>query len=741
MRRFIIILCVFAAIATSISWAGEPARKVRVLRVDPANGVVRDMAEPEGTTRWDLRGLVLTNPLVRTVEIDDQTVVVTEEGTQADGKAALSTTIYSDPTGGDAALRWYFPDRDRAKLQPGSHEELRIDQKRDGRLAGLRIDIDTVGVGWVHLASGPREVALQRVHVEGGLETGAPRLLHRWVDPLAGSVAEIWGTPSGDGRKRLDVGGGEVVDQVLLGAADLKIYLNQLWGNPFERLNYGWDKGAGTLISSLTPQGYATMGALIAANSWDFSGITSGTEIAQTSTSINASETCNYDYPSGDPPHPNGCGYPLAGAQLERTDKAFDNPSLLDKTNDVALREDRPGDPTPNVTIWIRAGAQHEGKSGTFGTGESRFCYWGTDLNGKTRTQVPLWRFTHQDANGWYFQTGDSWTGTPFACEQNIFNQLCGAAQFFDKIYTTACGSHTGTQSSAVLKGGVVTLPSGHTFNALLVRNLADFCVYIDRWCALKVDEVRTSVYLWQVPFNGSVVTLQSPQNPADTTSFTTLDMTNINYGLFPPRTISVTGQTTGTVSLSWDPGLDTHRINGYRVYWDTDSGGSSPYAYDSINNSSQVSFNGTTATISGLGACTTYYFTLTSRSTFTDPSTLVPSNYESIVYPSQVYGDPSYVYPVEVQATTTYVPAQAVTGMTVSKVPEGIEICWNASTEPCLTGYRILGATSPTAYANYTTVADTGVVTCWRGNPTQSYFLVSANGTGGTGPCGHYGH
>src|SRR6185436_11516720 len=129
----------------------------------------------------------------------------------------------------------------------------------------------------------------------------------------------------------------------------------------------------------------------------------------------------------------------------------------------------------------------------------------------------------------------------------------------------------TGTQFGDVIKSGVVTTPSGHTFNALLARTVADFCVYLTNSCGSCLSPVRTVVYLWQAPQVGTVIRVNSVQNAADLTSFTVVDETNIKFGLFPPRTIQVTGTTDTTVSLSWDPGLDTHRINDYKLYWDVD--------------------------------------------------------------------------------------------------------------------------------------------------------------------------
>jgi hypothetical protein len=720
-------------------------RVVRLQAVDPGKPFPPEMVRPEGRTRWDLTGIAPGQAWTRVLEATGKEVVVQDAGEVGPDRSSARSVHLVDPSGGDAALRWAIPDRYPDDLRPGSRREFALEERSGGGTETLRVDVETVGVGWVHLPSGPREVALERALVTRESSSGSPAvtLVHRWVDPRAGVVAEISGLASPDRRGRLQATDASVAVEVLLGAADLKIYADELWLGNYRGLNYAWDKGSGTAISSLTSPSYSTMGNLIAASSWNFSGVTSGTEVASSTTPVNSSETCNSTQ----------CGYSSTGVSLERTDRSFNVPANLDKTNDVAVREDRAND----VTIWIRAGAQHEGKSGTFGSGESRFCYYGTDLNGKVRTQIPLWRFSHQDAAGWYFQAGDTWGPTqPFNCEQNIFNQLCGASQFLDKIYVAGSSvdsqcAHTGKQYSEVVKGGVVTLPSGHTFNSLVVRQIADFCVYLASSCLhiFKADEVRTYVYLWQVPHLGSVIMLQSPQTVADGTSFTTLNMTQITYGLYPPRTITVTGSTADSVSLSWDPGLDTHRIGGYKVYWDTDSGGSSGYAFNSTSNPGQVAFSGTTATVSGLAGGTTYYFTVTSLSTYTDPSSGVVTAYESLVYPTQVYGDPSYVYPIEVQAATTAppcTPGATVTGLTENRLaPGGIHFCWNADatdTGDCLVGYRLLvsnGAQSRTAFVPLQDT--TGTETCADVSPypggDQNLFLVVAVGTGGEGPRG----
>ncbi len=722
-----------------------------------------DLVDPEGKSRWDLSGVRLSDA----------------------SAGALGCEV--SPSDDDAE-RWLQPAQFSSRPSSGASDVLRLGCGADR----LWIRREIVGVGWVHLPSGPREVELERALVlrqaadAAGYE--ADRIVHRWVDPARGVVAEVWGPASQDGRRRISVQGAAVAADAFAVASLTKLYVDEVISPVFSDVGYGWDRGRNVPVSSLTAPSYATIGNLIAASTWDFSSVPMNTtlvgsttannvtsitgtgtqfqtefkvgdklalssaptvyarvtaissqtavtvsaplgngsaqsilrkrgEIASTSTPIDSSETCNAT----------NCGYNIPGAWMDREDKYFDDPLSLNKTNAVNERQDRGAD----VTIWLRAGTVSEGVSGGFGTGESKFCY------APPKTPAPLWVFGHQDAGGYYFQPGDSWSSGVFGCEQNIFNQVCTAGcGFLCALYSGAGSGHSGTQSGAILGSGVVTTPSGHTFNALLARTVADFCVYLTSSCGSCLSPVRTVVYLWQSPWVGTVVRLNSVQNAPDLTSFTVVDETNIKFGLFPPRTIQVTGTTDTSLSLSWDPGLDTHRITDYKVYWDIDSGAASPYA------SSLVSA-GTAATISGLTPGTTYYVTVTARSGFTDPSSGVARTYESLLYPRQVTGDPSFAYPIEVQATTTggaCVPTAQVTGLRVNRSGGSCQICWDPSSDPCAIGYRVLGADSPASAGNFTTVADTGLETCWTGSPTRSYFLVVARGTGGTGPWGHYG-
>lgn len=766
MRRILITLVLALFLGLPVVASGPVARKVGVDAVVLSGELPDDLLHPEGKSRWDLTGLTVTVGRTFTVEAAEGAATATgplvpaghfaaatDSGASANGPAAggqprpnaslvvadgSSRMTYSDITGGDAAARWLLPEGEPAMMRLGSRETLDLDERRSGSLADrLRIEIETVGIGWVHLPSGAHEVVLQRALVlreRAGSRGYAPEaLVHRWVDPRSGIVAEVSGPPTPDGRARATVADASVLRESFLSAATLKIYVDEIDEGFNKSVLYGWDKGTGTAINTLTTPAFTTAGQLIAADTWNFSPVVSGTEVAATTVPMNASETCNSIR----------CGYPVPNPKLERRDRAFGTPGLQ-KFNSVQERENRAND----VVLWLRAGSQKEGVAGGFGSGETRFCYV-TDDNGdgtvRTRTPVPEWDFTHPDLpRGYYMQAGDAWQGGPFLCEQNLFNQVCGSTPLFDKLYTKACSGHAGTQTFNVLKGGVVTLPSGHTFNALLVRTVADFCVYSGPTCGLQLDAVRTVVYLWQVPHLGTVVRIQSVQNAADTTSFTTVAETDVKFGLFPPRAITATASTNNTVTLSWDPGVDTHRITNYKIYWDTDSGASTAYAFNSVANAGQVAFAGTMATISGLTPGVTYYFTVTSRSIYTDPSSSIVTTYESLLYPTQVSGDPSFIYPIEVQRATTggtCIPTAEVSGVTVTKSPETIQICWNPVSDPCLVGYRILGANSPTSDANFSTVADVGLTTCFTGSPTKTDYLVVARGTGGTGPWGSYGH
>src|SRR5262245_61554600 len=690
-------LSIAASVVLATAAIAAPTREVKLRPVDVKAPLPEDMLHPEGKTRWHLESVTA---------------------------GAAKTSSITEDADHDRS-RWLLPDRELSQMRMGARTTV--------KLADMQADIETIGIGWAHLPSGPREVLLQKAEVHPN--TGPDLLVYRGVDPRAGVVAQI-------SRTSLEITEASVVDEVLFGAADLKIYSDELEPGIYTDLKYGWDKGVGTTVASLVPNpGIANICDLVNLNSWNFSGTTTGADVAYYQTPVNAAETCNV------------ARCPAGTGALGREDRNITG--TLRKDNQVTERETRAND----ITIWLRGGSQNENVGGAFGTGESGFCF---ATNGAiVRKPVPLWRFSHLDPDGYFLQAGDSWEMQPLDqpgdCQETFYTTKCGVTQFLtpNPLWARACTSsgqtHLGKQSIQIVKGGVVTLPSGHTLNALVVRNTTDFCVYSSAACSSPLDRVRTLVYYWQVPSLGSVVLLRSPKTVNYTTAemtagattpctnITTLDYTNVAFGLFPPLSITAGTASDTTVQLSWSPGNDVHRISGYKVYWDTDSGASSSYAFNSATHPGQASIVGTTATISGLTPGTTYYFTVTSLSSYTDPSSSVTTTYESLLYPTQVSGDPAFVYPIEVQGTTTggtCIPAVEVTNLTVQHAPAGaITICWNAVSDPCLQGYEILGAPSPTSANNFSVVADTGPETCWTGSTSSGYFLVAARGTGGTGP------
>jgi len=686
------VILVLTGILTGPGWAAAPSG---------GEGYPGDLLRPEGKSRWDLA----------------------EAPSRFGASSGLETAL--DPAAGEDVRYWLHPERFREKLTPGRRDSLVLRYKDRSR-PPLFVDLEVVGIGWADLPRGPRETVLQRavLHEEEG-----PVLAYRWVDPDVGVVAEARGTGEPGLAGLSTVSSGFVSESVIAAAADLKIYSDELIKPVETTLIYGWDKGENTPVSSLTPEAYPTIGDLIAASTWDFSQNTSGTIVAQVQRDVTSGETCNY----------NQCGYNLPGAKLDREDHDFSGPNRVTNNQATEVTQDASG-----VTVWLRAGRQKEGVTGGFGTGETGFCF--TTDGGVTRTPVALWRFGHQDPNGWYMQAGDTWTDGPFQCEQNLYNYSngCGSGTFPTNLYTKACSGFSGTQSVEVIKGGVVTLPSGHTLNALLARTMAEYCVYTGSSCFLPTDDVRTVVYLWQVPELGTVVNLQSFQTVPDAASFTELQNTNIAFRLFPPLSITATGSDTVSVDLSWNPGNNTTYIDGYKVYWDTDSGAATPYAFNSVDNPGQAAITGTQATISGLDPDTLYYFTVTSLSDYTSPDSGLTVRHESIVYPTQVSGDPDHVYPVEVTARTAAsgcVPTEEVQNLVFSKVGADQEICWDASMDPCLQGYDVLGSDTADSAAGFSTVGSTdAATTCWTGNPAGKYFLVTVRGSGGNGPWGHYG-
>lgn len=703
--------------------------------VDLSRGVPAALAAPEGTTRWELAGL-RGEPAaeIRGLEIpaggSAPRATLRPAGAERERAATL---LWRDPAGGDAALRRLQPQRAPGfgGTDPVFLELERVDG--DGRVERLRIESRRAGIGWAILPSGPREVVLERSRILATGPGGAtvPRVEYRWIDPRVGPVLVASGPADASGRAPAYLDRAEWLEEIVAGprGTGLRIYADQVSDDTFGRLAYGIDRGEGTPVSAVTPDPVTTIGQLAALSAWDFSANDATTAVAETASTagpVTQAQTCSY----------NQCGFNRPGARLSREDKNFDDPPNLNITLSVVEEEQRAAD----LTLWLRAGVRNEGVAGSFGDGESRFCYVDSG-----RSEVPLWRFPHQDANGWYMQSGDSWASATFDCEQNVFNHVCpNACGFLCPIYTAPCDDFDGNQRGAVINEGPVTLPSGHTFQSLVVRNVAEFCVYISGNCGIPVDSARTAIYLWQAPHVGTVARLMSFQTAEpDELSFTTLEETDIKYGLFPPLSVQVDGATDTTLDVSWNPGTDTRRITGYRIYWDTDSGGASPYAFDSSSQPGQVQFDGTSATISGLQPGTGYFVTVTALSDYQNPATGLTTQYESVIFPTTVPTGGAPI-PVEVQASTTgggCVPTAEVGGLVATSVAgDTVTFCWNAPADPCIEGYDVLSAASPEAEGNFGVALSGDDATCAAASTADGYFLVVGRGGGGQGPWGHFG-
>ncbi|MDH3785157.1 MAG: hypothetical protein OEV00_07495, partial [Acidobacteriota bacterium] len=505
-----------------------PLHEARFQQVDLiAQPLPLDMLSPEGRTRWEFGSLSVERTWVRTIstlESQPHRFHVLDEGSGVDRFQRQSNFVRSD--GQDDARRWLLPHEDEEFLAVHRKNRLVVTVEGDGGSATSEMDVRRVGMGWVVLPSGPKQVVLQRIVTYEPDRDGksvATTLTHRWVDPWAGVVAEVSGPIAADGLTRTGISEVSVVDQVLRGMTPLKIFVDEIDAPVETRLAYGVDYGDPTLISSLTDPSFDDIDGIVAATNWNFKlPVTppADRKIASMSTTVSSDETCNY----------NECGFTLPGVKLNREDPEFDTGTGFPILS-IQEREDRVND----STIWLRAGTRFEGKSGGLTDGEARFCYVTND--------TPLWQFVHQDGptDPFYMrgpeqgQPNDFWTNNPFTCENVIFNTVCQTScGSFCPVYPYSCGSETGTQSGEVVGEGVITLPSRHSFKALLVHNLVSYCTGLGSACGINFQTVHLSTYLWVAPNVGTVARLGTKLNEQNA-NFTTLEDTDIKFGIFPP--------------------------------------------------------------------------------------------------------------------------------------------------------------------------------------------------------------
>ena len=203
-----LMICVFLAIPTA--GAADTLREARWATVEPAQALPADLTAPEGKSRWDLTSIETGQTWLRSLVAEpdgagirrmDQ---VLEEGTEQ-----LDVVLFGDRDLGRSAERWLLPDRDSTLLSPERSERYLLDEVAGERIERLWIETRRVGVGWLHLPTGPREVVLQWAAIYRETADGGgfvpETVLHRWVDPREGVVAEVWGPASRDGISRLEV--------------------------------------------------------------------------------------------------------------------------------------------------------------------------------------------------------------------------------------------------------------------------------------------------------------------------------------------------------------------------------------------------------------------------------------------------------------------------------------------------------------------------------------------------------
>lgn len=210
-------------------------------------------------------------------------------------------------------------------------------------------------------------------------------------------------------------------------------------------------------------------------------------------------------------------------------------------------------------------------------------------------------------------------------------------------------------------RNGTLTLPSGHVVDSTLVEiqiNFDDVVGILFGGCVVPVSDVLQQYLMtWLVPHYGPLVQLSSPSGVTDL-SWTSAGSTTIGYGLLPPVSAQVDSVTDTEVTISWDPGaLFGLGADSFVVHWGTQPGLPTTSTDDLMLTipATQLSH-----TVSGLQPGTDYCFSVSSRSTYTDPVASIPVIYDSIALPVSIGADTDgdgnrdTSYPPEVCVRTT---------------------------------------------------------------------------------------
>jgi hypothetical protein len=248
--------------------AAEASAIHRSIRADVDLGapLPPDLVSPEGRTRWqlaDLRtGARRVHEILPGAEAD--TLFVVERRLASGSPEPRKTTTWSST---EAARRWLVPHLADPEVASPERRELELRVGGDLGAESYRVEVRRVGLGWVHLPSGPHEAVLQRALVSrrapGSRVLEPFRLGHRFIDPRLGVVAEVWGPVDPTGTRRLSIDEAVVVERVERGATGLRLYVDehqfpfcpnaQAGSRCLTPLRYGWDRGGGTTVASVTP--------------------------------------------------------------------------------------------------------------------------------------------------------------------------------------------------------------------------------------------------------------------------------------------------------------------------------------------------------------------------------------------------------------------------------------------------------------------------------------------------------
>ena len=433
-----------------------------------------------------------------------------------------------------------------------------------------------------------------------------------------------------------------------------KIKDDQLQLVPLQRLTAGI-RLDDAVLAQLTTSGAINGSALEALSSWNFTpsaSIPGGHDTFGQVAPVSSAWTCYL-------PDTISCGFGASDV-----DALFVNDSVVDGRAARAVAA-AAYDATTGV-LRGRATISDEGESG-----ETRLCI-GTAADAPL---VPVYVLPNVEAGTGkrYMQASDpGWQSPVFDCFAAATRGApCKAIGGTKATLDAVDGVTEGRIRNRFVRAGVVTLPSGHVLDSLLVESFTSYTGK-DSSCFFGLLTYQQWRLAWMVPYYGSILSLTSLETTPLLTGFTTAKSTFLGYAVLPPVSIEVTSSTPTSVTVSWNPGaLGGRSLSGYEVHWGAVSGKTQAPTL----HSGPIAAGTTSYTITGLSAGQTIFVSVTSRRSYTDPVSGVTTLYESIKLPQLIGSDANgdgvleTSYPPEVSATTP-VPGACVLG---DVYPDGV--------------------------------------------------------------------